>query len=129
MNKWKLQNKFNFIHTVIKENESPLRLELLTLEIPSIECDIPKALRISFLQKWTQDPVNERLSIPHIILGNNYRQHHPKPLSMTEEQLTKFPVNKMYNSNLTGCIIFTGPLKFGDLKAGLDEYSTTDLLE
>ena len=48
---------------------------------------------------------------------------------MTEEQLAKFPVNKMYNSNLTNCIIFTGPLKFGDLKAGLDEYSTTDLPE
>ena len=80
VNKWKLQSKFNIIHTVIKENESTLRLEVLTLEVPSTECDIPKALRVSFLQKWTGDPVNERLGIPHILLGNNYKQHHPKPL-------------------------------------------------
>ena len=101
----------------------------MILEIPSIECDIPKSLRVSFLQRWTQDPVNEKLGIPYIILGNNYRQYHPKPLSMTEEQLAKFQVNKMYTSNLTNCIIFTGPLKYGELKDGLDEFTTTDLSE
>ena len=99
----------------------------MILEIPSVECDIPKSFRVDFLQRWNKDPVKEKLGIPHIILGNNYRQYHPKPLSMTEGQLAKFPVNKMYTSNLTSCIIFTGPLKFGELKSGLAEFATADL--
>ena len=116
VNKWKLQSKFNVIHTVIKGNESTLRLEVLTLGIPSTACDIPKALRMSFLQKWTSEPVSEKLGMPHLLLGNNYKQYYPKQITMSEEQKRKFPINKMYNSQLIGCAIFTGPLTFEALK-------------
>ena len=116
VNKWRLHNRFDVIHTMIKGSEVSLRLEVLALGIPSMDCDIPRALRASFLQKWTSDPLKEKLDMPHLLLGNNYKQYYPKLTAMTEEQKRKFPINRMYNSQLTGCAIFTGPLTFEALK-------------
>ena len=126
VNKQRLLNEFNVTHILVKQCDTPLRFELLILEIPSAESDIPKSMRINFLQRWNEHPINEKQGIPHIILGNNYSRYHPKPFSMSERQLAKFPVNKLYTSALTSCTIFTGPLKFGELKSGLAEFATDD---
>ena len=83
-------------------------------------------MRINFLQIWNESPINEKEGIPHIILRNNYSKYHPKPFIMSERQLAKFPVNKLYTSALTACTIFTGPLKFDELKTGLAEYANDD---